>query len=303
MRRQSTQKHFRVRNACRVFTWAFIFFCDTSIWIQFSFSPENTKQLPIVPSLSSGVGTMIYAGGIGTQIANELIDSHRCIVYILGDRRGGSVFRPIVLTWVDAAARWGTVHQVGIGFKWGQKNIQISCCVPTCSETGLTPPLRAEPPVHLARPQRNVHWSPRKPASVWVSSLPKLTPYFYTCGAYLVFSPCFVSFSGRRFDSNARPWSLYGNIQLTFVSLCCCCVVFTVYANQPSCSTVQIQVAVGCCGDANTSCGSNLKAQMEIGEKANYSLRVFWRHSRSPLKIPFIRNHSCLWIHIAWNHS
>ncbi|XP_040030299.2 basic helix-loop-helix ARNT-like protein 1 isoform X1 [Gasterosteus aculeatus] len=38
---------------------------------------ENTKQLPIVPSLSSGVGTMIYAGGIGTQIANELIDSHR----------------------------------------------------------------------------------------------------------------------------------------------------------------------------------------------------------------------------------
>ncbi|XP_068573076.1 basic helix-loop-helix ARNT-like protein 2 isoform X1 [Cebidichthys violaceus] len=38
---------------------------------------EDTKQLPIIPSLSSGVGTMIYAGSIGTQIANELIDSYR----------------------------------------------------------------------------------------------------------------------------------------------------------------------------------------------------------------------------------
>ncbi|XP_051248789.1 aryl hydrocarbon receptor nuclear translocator-like protein 2 isoform X2 [Dicentrarchus labrax] len=38
---------------------------------------EDTKQIPIIPSLSSGVGTMIYAGSIGTQIANELIDSYR----------------------------------------------------------------------------------------------------------------------------------------------------------------------------------------------------------------------------------
>uniref|UniRef100_A0A8C4EHJ4 Basic helix-loop-helix ARNT like 2 n=1 Tax=Dicentrarchus labrax TaxID=13489 RepID=A0A8C4EHJ4_DICLA len=37
---------------------------------------EDTKQIPIIPSLSSGVGTMIYAGSIGTQIANELIDSY-----------------------------------------------------------------------------------------------------------------------------------------------------------------------------------------------------------------------------------
>lgn len=37
---------------------------------------EHTKQLPIIPGLSSGVGTMIYAGSIGTQIANELIDSY-----------------------------------------------------------------------------------------------------------------------------------------------------------------------------------------------------------------------------------
>ncbi|KAF3859405.1 hypothetical protein F7725_021804, partial [Dissostichus mawsoni] len=38
---------------------------------------EETKQIPIIPSLSNGVGTMIYAGSIGTQIANELIDSYR----------------------------------------------------------------------------------------------------------------------------------------------------------------------------------------------------------------------------------
>ncbi|XP_056133569.1 basic helix-loop-helix ARNT-like protein 2 isoform X2 [Lampris incognitus] len=39
---------------------------------------EDTKWiLPIIPGLSSGVGTMIYVGSIGTQIANELIDSYR----------------------------------------------------------------------------------------------------------------------------------------------------------------------------------------------------------------------------------
>uniref|UniRef100_UPI0037E7C3FE basic helix-loop-helix ARNT-like protein 2 isoform X1 n=1 Tax=Semicossyphus pulcher TaxID=241346 RepID=UPI0037E7C3FE len=37
---------------------------------------EVSKQIPIIPSLSSGVGTMIYAGSIGTQIANELIDTY-----------------------------------------------------------------------------------------------------------------------------------------------------------------------------------------------------------------------------------
>ncbi|XP_051802467.1 aryl hydrocarbon receptor nuclear translocator-like protein 2 [Acanthochromis polyacanthus] len=38
---------------------------------------EDTKQIPVIPGLSSGVGTMIYAGSIGTQIANEFIDSYR----------------------------------------------------------------------------------------------------------------------------------------------------------------------------------------------------------------------------------
>ncbi|KAJ0056945.1 hypothetical protein NL108_000757 [Boleophthalmus pectinirostris] len=36
---------------------------------------EVSKELPIIPGLSSGVGTMIYAGS-GTQIANELTDSY-----------------------------------------------------------------------------------------------------------------------------------------------------------------------------------------------------------------------------------
>ncbi|XP_008282340.1 aryl hydrocarbon receptor nuclear translocator-like protein 2 [Stegastes partitus] len=38
---------------------------------------DDTKQIPVIPSISSGIGTMIYAGSIGTQIANELIDSYR----------------------------------------------------------------------------------------------------------------------------------------------------------------------------------------------------------------------------------
>lgn len=38
--------------------------------------------MPVIPGLSSGVGKMIYAGSIGTQIANELIDSCRCVVCI-----------------------------------------------------------------------------------------------------------------------------------------------------------------------------------------------------------------------------
>lgn len=38
---------------------------------------EDSKQIPVIPGLSTGVGTMIYAGSIGTQIANELIDSYR----------------------------------------------------------------------------------------------------------------------------------------------------------------------------------------------------------------------------------
>ncbi|XP_024150435.1 aryl hydrocarbon receptor nuclear translocator-like protein 2 isoform X1 [Oryzias melastigma] len=38
---------------------------------------EDTKPLSDIPGLSDSVGTMIYAGSIGTQIANELIDTYR----------------------------------------------------------------------------------------------------------------------------------------------------------------------------------------------------------------------------------
>ncbi|XP_061663103.1 basic helix-loop-helix ARNT-like protein 2 isoform X3 [Syngnathoides biaculeatus] len=38
---------------------------------------EESKQLHIIPGLTSGVGKMMYAGSLGTQIANELIDSYR----------------------------------------------------------------------------------------------------------------------------------------------------------------------------------------------------------------------------------
>ena len=52
-------------------------------FISLSFSlTEDAKQIPIIPGLSSGGGTMIYAGSIGTQIANELIDTYRCILHV-----------------------------------------------------------------------------------------------------------------------------------------------------------------------------------------------------------------------------
>ncbi|XP_061523535.1 LOW QUALITY PROTEIN: basic helix-loop-helix ARNT-like protein 2 [Phycodurus eques] len=38
---------------------------------------EESKQLHAIPGLTSGVGKMMYAGSLGTQIANELIDSYR----------------------------------------------------------------------------------------------------------------------------------------------------------------------------------------------------------------------------------
>lgn len=38
---------------------------------------EDAKQILEIPGLSTGVGTMIYAGSIGTQIANELGDTYR----------------------------------------------------------------------------------------------------------------------------------------------------------------------------------------------------------------------------------
>ncbi|XP_068162637.1 basic helix-loop-helix ARNT-like protein 2 [Antennarius striatus] len=39
---------------------------------------EDAKQIPLIPSISSGSsGTMIYAGSIGTQIANELTETYR----------------------------------------------------------------------------------------------------------------------------------------------------------------------------------------------------------------------------------
>ncbi|XP_053741737.1 aryl hydrocarbon receptor nuclear translocator-like protein 2 isoform X3 [Synchiropus splendidus] len=38
---------------------------------------EGKKSLPIIPGISTAAGAMIYAGSIGTQIANELMDLNR----------------------------------------------------------------------------------------------------------------------------------------------------------------------------------------------------------------------------------
>lgn len=41
------------------------------------------KSPPIIPGISSTPGTMIYAGSIGTQIANELLDFNRYVLDII----------------------------------------------------------------------------------------------------------------------------------------------------------------------------------------------------------------------------
>ncbi|XP_055029993.1 aryl hydrocarbon receptor nuclear translocator-like protein 2 isoform X2 [Misgurnus anguillicaudatus] len=38
---------------------------------------KKSQQVPIIPGISSASGTMIYAGSIGTQIANEIMDYNR----------------------------------------------------------------------------------------------------------------------------------------------------------------------------------------------------------------------------------
>ncbi|XP_026166800.1 aryl hydrocarbon receptor nuclear translocator-like protein 2 isoform X5 [Mastacembelus armatus] len=43
----------------------------------FKTSQDDKKSLPIIPGISTTPGTMIYAGSIGTQIANELLDFNR----------------------------------------------------------------------------------------------------------------------------------------------------------------------------------------------------------------------------------
>ncbi|KAK5867593.1 hypothetical protein PBY51_012067 [Eleginops maclovinus] len=40
-------------------------------------SEDGKKSLPVIPGISTTTGAMIYAGSIGTQIANELLDSNR----------------------------------------------------------------------------------------------------------------------------------------------------------------------------------------------------------------------------------
>ncbi|XP_047246314.1 aryl hydrocarbon receptor nuclear translocator-like protein 2 isoform X1 [Girardinichthys multiradiatus] len=50
---------------------------DESEAVSSKSAQEDAKQIPEIPGLSTGVGTMIYSGSIGTQIANELVDTYR----------------------------------------------------------------------------------------------------------------------------------------------------------------------------------------------------------------------------------
>lgn len=46
-------------------------------------STEDSDQIPIIPGLSTDSGTLFYVGSIGTQIANELMDSYRSAVSVV----------------------------------------------------------------------------------------------------------------------------------------------------------------------------------------------------------------------------
>lgn len=59
------------------FTYLTLLFC-----LIFSLS-DCKKSPPIIPGISSTPGTMIYAGSIGTQIANELLDFNRYVLDII----------------------------------------------------------------------------------------------------------------------------------------------------------------------------------------------------------------------------
>jgi len=55
-----------------------IMVCFSIKYVTFLFLSEDCKKSPpIIPGISTTPGAMIFAGSIGTQIANELLDLNR----------------------------------------------------------------------------------------------------------------------------------------------------------------------------------------------------------------------------------
>lgn len=52
------------------------YICFVFLFLTF-LQEDGKKSLPIIPGISTTPGTMIYAGSIGTQIANEMLDFNR----------------------------------------------------------------------------------------------------------------------------------------------------------------------------------------------------------------------------------
>lgn len=144
---------------------------------------------------------MIYAGSIGTQIANELIDSYRWAVCIKLTRNGCIPSQFVLdgkkLCKMGLRLVWTGLHGViyiksnTLNVKHKQsakswrivkinilKNHFVSCCVPTCRWAGWTPLHPVELPVRLVHPRRKVHWFPNKPAGVWVTFVWVQLSYF-----------------------------------------------------------------------------------------------------------------------------
>lgn len=132
---------------------------------------DDTKQLPVIPGLCSGVGTMIYAGSIGTQIANELIDCTRCVSKCFVYVYYGGADDAMSTAGTYLAGRLSThktrKRQLHHRIFW---NTRLRCFFPYCFRLFfIAVPHPVDLPVHSSWPRTKAQWFLRTPARVWVS--------------------------------------------------------------------------------------------------------------------------------------
>ncbi|XP_061770662.1 basic helix-loop-helix ARNT-like protein 1 [Nerophis ophidion] len=125
---------------------------------------EESKHLPIVPGLTSGVGKMIYAGSIGTQIANELLDASRANWSL-----SSGVSTPLGAPHSGVSSPLGAPHS-GVSSPLGAPH------------SGVSSPLGA-PHSAPASPQASTHLSSREEEEAGSSSesRPDLVPSMSDC--------------------------------------------------------------------------------------------------------------------------
>ncbi|XP_061770574.1 basic helix-loop-helix ARNT-like protein 2 isoform X2 [Nerophis ophidion] len=158
---------------------------------------EESKHLPIVPGLTSGVGKMIYAGSIGTQIANELLDASRAnwsphsgVSTLLGAPHSGvssplgaphsGVSSPLRAPHSGVSSPLGAPHS-GVSSPLGAPHSGVSSPL-GAPHSGVSSPLGA-PHSAPASPQASTHLSSREEEEAGSSSesRPDLVPSMSDC--------------------------------------------------------------------------------------------------------------------------